>query len=249
VGRTQDILQVEILRERILEKERPQFLSLGAPAGTGKTRLLEEFLARLDPGERVRVATARCLSYGQTMVYLPLRALLQDMLGVEGSREAVTECFTRAGYRTEDAVHLADHILATVGHGGESTTEREQIFSAWRLLIEVLSQQASFIVLFENLHWAGDSLLDLVAHLSSARSSTPLLFITSSRPELLDRRPNWGGGRQNFTSLALRPLSTKRTRELVKRLAPDLPAEISARIAESAAGNPFFCPGTGTRPA
>jgi class 3 adenylate cyclase/tetratricopeptide (TPR) repeat protein len=240
VGRIQDILHLEILRERILEEERPQFLSIVAPAGTGKTRLLEEFLARLDPGERVHVATARCLPYGQAMAYLPLHALLQEMLGVEGSREAVTECFTRAGYRREDAGHLATHILATVGHEAESTAQREQIFSAWRLLIEALSQQAPLIVIFENLHWASDSLLDLVEHLSSARSSTPLLFITSSRPELLDRRPTWGGGRQNFTALALRPLSAKRTRELVKRLAPDLQTEVSARIVESAAGNPFF---------
>ncbi|MGH2481484.1 MAG: ATP-binding protein, partial [Ktedonobacteraceae bacterium] len=70
--------------------------------------------------------------------------------------------------------------------------------------------------------------------------STSLLLIVLSRPELLDRRPNWGGGRQSFTSLALQPLSAKRCVELVKRLAPDLPAAVSAKIAESAAGNPFF---------
>lgn len=240
VGRIQDMLHLEILRERIVEEERPQFLSIVAPAGIGKTRLLEEFLARLDPGERVHVATALCLPYGQAMAYLPLLPLLQDLLGVQGSREAVTECFIRAGYPLEDAVRLADHILATIGHEGKSAAEREQIFSAWRLLVEALSHQTPLIVIFENLHWASDSLLDLVEYLSSARSSTPLLFITSSRPELLDRRPNWGGGRQNFTALALRPLSARRTHELVRRLAPDLQAEVSARIAERAAGNPFF---------
>jgi len=240
VGRTQDLLQLEILRERILEEECPQFLSIIAPAGTGKTRLLEEFLGRLEPEEGVHVATARCLPYGETMTYVPLQALLRDVLDTEVSREAVMECFTRGGYRAEDAGRLAEHVLSTLGHEGESIAERELIFSAWRLLIETHSQQEPLILIFENLHWASDSLLDLVEHLCSARSSTSLLFITLSRPELLDRRPTWGGGRQNFTSLALRPLSAKRTRELVKRLAPDLPTEVNAKIAENAAGNPFF---------
>jgi class 3 adenylate cyclase len=240
VGRTQDLLQLEILRERILEEECPQVLSIIAPAGTGKTRLIEEFLARLDPEEGVHVATARCLPYGETMTYVPLQALLREALGTEVSREAVMECFTRGGYRAEDAARLADHVLSTLGHEGGSIAERELIFSAWRLLIETHSQQEPLILIFENLHWASDSLLDLVEHLSSARSSTSLLFIMLSRPELLDRRPTWGGGRQNFTALALQPLSAKRTRELVKRLAPDLPTEVNAKIAASAAGNPFF---------
>jgi tetratricopeptide (TPR) repeat protein len=241
VGRTQDLQQLEILRERILEEKRPQFLSLTAPAGMGKTRLLEEFLARLDPTENIRVATARCLPYGQAMTYLPLHAFLQDLLGrTEVSREAVIACVTPDGYRAEHAARLADHVLATLGHDGGFVAERELIFSAWRLLLEACSRQTPLIAIFENLQWASDSLLDLVEHLSLVRAPVPLLFITLSRPELLDRRPNWGGGRQNFTSLALRPLPARHTHELVRCLAPGLPAEVNARIAENAAGNPFF---------
>ncbi|MGH2482528.1 MAG: ATP-binding protein, partial [Ktedonobacteraceae bacterium] len=148
----------------------------------------------------------------------------------------------QGGYRPEDAARLAEQVLTTLGHESASgvSGERELIFSAWRLLIETLSQQAPTILVFDNLHWASESLLDLVEHLCSVRSTSSLLLLTLSRPELLDRRPNWGGGRQNFTSLALQPLSPKRCIELVKRLAPDLPEEVSAKIAESAAGNPFF---------
>ncbi|HEY1348589.1 MAG TPA: adenylate/guanylate cyclase domain-containing protein [Ktedonobacteraceae bacterium] len=242
VGRTQDLQQMEILRERVLEEERPQVLSILAPAGTGKTRLLEEFLTRLAPTQSVHVATARCLPYGQTMAYLPLHTFLQDLLGArEVSREAVIACVTHGGHRAEHAARLADHILATLGYeSGQNVTERELIFSAWRLLLEARSRQVSSIVIFENLQWASDSLLDLVEHLSLVRAPIPLLFITLSRPELLDRRPNWGGGRQNFTSLALRPLPARRTLELVRYLAPDLPAEVVARVAENAAGNPLF---------
>lgn len=240
VGRKQDILQLEILCERTLEEERPQFVSIIAPAGTGKTRLLEEFLGRLDPADGFRIAVARCLPYGETMAYLPLQALLRELLDVEVSREIVVGCFTRGGYRADDAARLADHVLATLGRESGAHAERELIFSAWRLLLETLSQQAPYIIIFENLHWASESLLDLVEHIASLRSATSLLLITLSRPELLDRRPNWGGGHQNFTSLALQPLSAKRSSELVRRLAPDLPEEVSMKIAENAAGNPFF---------
>jgi hypothetical protein len=124
--------------------------------------------------------------------------------------------------------------------GGRGSADRELIFNAWLLLIEALARRAPHIICFENLHWASDSLLDLVEHIASSRVQAPLLVISLGRSELLDRRPNWGGGRQSFTSLALQPLSPKRCLDLVRRLAPSLPDEVSIRIADSAGGNPFF---------
>ncbi|HET8844869.1 MAG TPA: AAA family ATPase, partial [Ktedonobacteraceae bacterium] len=231
----------EALRERTLEEERPQFLSVIAPAGTGKTRLLEEFVTGLNPPDGFRLATARCPSYGEAMVYLPLQGLLQELLGTEINREQVMARFMHGGYRAADAARLADHVLATLGIGSQGgSTDREVIFNAWRLLIETLACQSPHIIAFENLHWASESLLDLVEHLTSTRVQAALLVVVLSRPELLDRRPNWGGGRQDFTSLALRPLSTKRSGELVKRLSPDLSEEVLAQIAERSGGNPFF---------
>lgn len=240
IGRKQDLLQLEIVLERALEEERPHFVSIVAPAGTGKTRLLEEFLARLDVPEHVSIATARCRPYGETMAYLPLQGLLRDLLGEEATTERVLARFLGGGYRLEDAQRLAGHVLAIQGYEGATGVERELIFNAWRLFIEVLARQGPSILIFENLHWASESLLDLVEHICALHVRTPLLFLAFSRPELLDRRPGWGGGRQNFTSLALQPLSAKRSREFIARLAPELPAAVSEQIVESAGGNPFF---------
>lgn len=241
IGRKQDLLQLEILRERALEEERPQIISIIAPAGIGKTRLLEEFLAGIDPAEGFQVAAARCQPYGETMAYLPLQGLLQELLLTEVSEDSVAACFTEGGYRAEDATRLAGHVLSTLGMGGDrASTDRELIFNAWLLLIEALSRRASHIIYFENLHWASESLLDLVEHIASSRVQAPLLVISLGRSELLDRRPNWGGGRQSFTSLALQPLSAKRGLELVRRLAPSLPDAVIVRIADTAGGNPFF---------
>ncbi len=242
VGRKQDLLQLEILRERALEEERPQIASIIAPAGMGKTRLVEEFLARLDPEEGFQVATAYCQPYGETMAYLPLQGLLQELLKGEVSRDRLVGAFSQGGYRTDDAERLAGHVLATLGREAEpgASADSQLSMSAWRLLIEILARQTPCILLFEDIHWASESLLDLVEYLFSLHTSVSLLMIALSRPELLDRRPNWGGGRQNFTSLALQPLSAKRSRELAQRLAPDLPEAVSVKIAESSGGNPFF---------
>lgn len=239
IGRKQDLLQLEILCERTLEEERPQFVSIVAPAGTGKTRLVEEFLQRLDPQEHIHVATARCRPYGESMAYLPLQGLLRDLLG-EQVPQGVVASFVSGGYGLPDAQHLADHVLAISGYEGTAGIDRELILSSWRLFIEALARQAPTIIIVENLHWASESLLDLVEHISSLRAQISLLLVALSRPELLDRRPGWGGGRQNFTSLTLQPLSEKRTRELIKRLASDLPGAVSEKIAESSGGNPFF---------
>jgi hypothetical protein len=240
VGRSRELAQLDLLRLAVLEERRPQLVSLVAPAGTGKTRLLEEFLARLDPAEGFQVATARCLPYGDHLTYWPLRGLLEGLLGGAFSRERVREALARGGHGAEDAGRLADLVLATLGHERDGQSDRTSIFGAWRLLVEALASVAPRIVVFEDLHWASESLLDLVEHIMSPRTQATVLLVALSRPELLDRRPAWGGGQRNFTSLALEPLRDEQTRELVGHLANRLHEAVRARIAERSGGNPFF---------
>ncbi len=240
VGREQDVLQLDLQRMRTLQERRPYLISIVAPAGTGKTRLLEEFLAHLDPAEGFQVATARCLPYGQTLTYWPLHGLLNGLLGEEIGKQQVVDAFVRGGQTSEDAARLADCVLTTLGVEQEEVADRESIFAAWRLLIEALARQVPRIVVFEDLHWASESLLDLVEHLMHARVHAPLLMLVLSRPELLDRRPTWGGGQQNFTALVLQPLSEAQTRELVKQMAGGLDQALRERVVERSGGNPFF---------
>src|SRR5207248_6632313 len=138
----------------------------------------------------------------------------------------VTDVFVRGGYTFENASHLAESVITTLSVEEESNN-RESIFSAWRLLIELLAKQSPLILIFEDLHWASDSLLDLVEHMMHPRTQAPLLLIAITRPELLDRRPTWGGGgRQSFTALVLEPLNEVQTVELVEHLGGDLPEAI-----------------------
>ncbi|HZO74801.1 MAG TPA: adenylate/guanylate cyclase domain-containing protein [Ktedonobacteraceae bacterium] len=243
VGRKQDLLQLALLEARVLEERRPQLVSIVAPAGTGKTRLLEEFLRRIDPEEGFQTAMVRCLPYGQTLTYWPLRGLLDGLMrGEEVAKLQIMAVFTQAGYQAEDASRLSDLILATLGIESDATgtTDRESIFAAWRLLIEAFAHQAPRILIFEDLHWASESMLDLVEHVTHQHTHAQVLLIVLSRPELLDRRPAWGGGRQNFTAIALQPLTSAQTHDLVEKLSANLPEATRQEIADRSGGNPFF---------
>lgn len=242
VGRKRELAQLELLKGWALEERRPQLVSIVAPAGTGKTRLLEEFLAGLDAEEGWHVATGRCLPYGQSLTYWPLRGLLEGLVG-KIEQERIVAAFTAGGLAAEDAERLADAVLATLGVEGETAEpqEREAVFNAWRLLVEVLAKDAPRVVVFEDLHWASESLLDLVEHIMHPRTQAPLLLIAISRPELLDRRPTWGSGaRENVSVLVLKPLNETQTEELVERLGGALPGSVRRRIVERSGGNPFF---------
>src|SRR5262249_49209602 len=150
---------------------------------------------------------AHCPPYGQALTSWPLRGLLDELLGKRFSLDRVREVFSAGGHCEADAARLAEFLLAALGIDPDEPAQRESIFNAWRLFIEALARQTPQIIVFEDLHWASDSLLDLVEHITHPRTHAPLLIIVLSRPELLDRRPSWGGGRSSFTALALGRLS------------------------------------------
>ncbi|GAC1631611.1 MAG: hypothetical protein NVS4B11_31980 [Ktedonobacteraceae bacterium] len=240
VGRQPDLHQLELLWERTLSERQPHLVSIMAPAGTGKTRLLEEFLAHLDPVAGFQIAVARCPPYRQTLTYWPLRGLLTGLLGDAIGKPQVVDAFVQGGQTPDDAARLADFVLTTLGVEQEEVTDRESIFAAWRLLLETFARQAPRVVVFEDLHWASESLLDLVEYLMHPRVQVALLMLVLSRPELLDRRPTWGGGQQNFTALALQPLSEAQTRELVEHEAAGLNQALRELVVAHSGGNPFF---------
>ncbi len=240
VGRKQDILQLELLQARATEEHRPHLVSLIAPAGIGKSRLLEEFLARIDSSEGIQIATARCLPYGQSLAYWPLRSLLAELLNNTVDETHITDALIQGEQSSEAAARLVQQILTSLSAEEEESSDQEPIFSSWRLLIESLARKAPRIIVFEDLHWANDNLLNLVEQLMLTRAQVSLLVITLSRPELLERRPTWGGGRPNFVMLNLEPLSEIQTRELVGRLMTEFAPEIRERIVERSGGNPFF---------
>jgi len=245
IGRAADLQQLELVARRALHELRPFLVSVIAPAGVGKTRLLEEFLDRLTSIEpRATVAIAQCLPYGQRLTYWPLRGVLYRLIGVSDDampgavRGAIRAWLGGSGLEALD--REAELLAATVGAGEAEATDRSSLLAAWRTFFEIASRRAPLVLVFEDLHWSSDSLLDLFEFVMQPRGDLPLLMIALTRPELLDRRPGWGGGRRNYVSISLEPLNDRETAQLINRLLEGCSPELVDRIVRRAEGNPFF---------
>lgn len=245
VGRDADLAQLELVARRAFTERRPYLVSLIAPAGTGKTRLVEEFLDRLPAlAPEATVAVAQCLPYGQRMTFWPLRAVLFQLASISESappetvRDALQQWLRER--RVDAPARVAEFLAATIGLAEAETTDRDTLFAAWRTAVAAASQQRPLVLVFEDLHWSSDSLLDLFEFLMQPRADVPLLMIALGRPELLDRRSTWGGGRRNYTSLALQPLPDADVAALANHLLGRPLPTIASRVIARAEGNPFF---------
>jgi DNA-binding SARP family transcriptional activator len=195
------------------------FTVLGA-AGVGKSRLAHEFLTGLDAG----VVEGRCLSYGEGITYFP-----------------VVEVVRRLGVTLADNEAAAGVIDGLLG-GTPTTTTPEEIAWAVRKLLEAAARERPLVVLFDDLQWGESTFLDLVEHVADLSRDSPILLLCLARPELLDRRPGWSGGKPNATTALLEPLDTVESDELIDRLlgGERLDPKLVVRIRAAAEGNPLF---------
>ena len=245
LGRDADLAQLELTAGRAVRERRPFLVTITAPAGIGKTRLVEEFLERLpDKQPGVRVLAAQCLPYGQRLTYWPLHALLRQLLDLPDDseldqlRRAAQAWLAAAGDAAPQ--RTAELLAATFGAGEGEPIDRAELFAAWRAAIELAARQQPLVMVVEDLHWSSDSLLDLIEGVLQPRGDVPLLMIVLARPELLDRRPTWGGGRRNYVAISLEPLDDLAIGALVHFLLGGPPDHVVQVVLERAGGNPFF---------
>ena len=214
---------------------------LGA-AGVGKSRLVHEFIGGL--GDEGSVLRGRCLPYGEGITYWPLAEIVSDMTGAGGHGPAEQSVPAIAEQLAEEP--KADLIVAGVaealGIGGSKGGTSEKIFWSVRRLFEAVARRQPLVVVFDDLQWAEPTFLDLVEHVADLSRDAPIVVLCMARPELLDTRPGWGGGKLNATSILLEPLSEDETRELIANLLSQatLAHEAAVRIAEATEGNPLF---------
>ena len=124
----------------------------------------------------------------------------------------------------------------------EVVTSPEEIAWAVRKLLEAAALERPLVVVFDDAHWGEETFLDLIEHVADLSRDAPILLLCIARPDLLDRRQGWGGGKLNATSVLLEALSPEETEELVKSLLGEQPVtdELRERIAIGAEGNPLF---------
>jgi len=174
------------------------FTVLGA-AGVGKSRLVVDFLDEL--GERATVVSGRCLPYGEGITFWPLLEVIRNLYGEDFLSGLAGRL---AG--DENAELISERIEAAVGVG-DGAGLPDETFWAVRKLFEAHAGERPLVVVFDDLHWAAPTFLDLVEHIADWSRDAPLLLVCLARPEFLDGRPNWGGGKFNATSVLLEPLN------------------------------------------
>jgi class 3 adenylate cyclase/tetratricopeptide (TPR) repeat protein len=252
VGREHELAVLRDALSRVLSACTSQLVTLVGVPGLGKSRLVYELRRMIEAGDAlVTWRQGRCLAYGDGVTLWALSEIVKAQAGThEQDPPDVAAAKIRASVAhvlpdSADAAWVEANLLALLGLGGESELggdRRRESFSAWRHYIEGLAEQRPLVLVFEDLHWADESLLDFVDELVDWVTDVPLLVVGTARPELLERRPGWGGGKLNATTLALRPLSDNETALLLTRLLerPILAADEQQALIERAGGNPLY---------
>jgi class 3 adenylate cyclase/tetratricopeptide (TPR) repeat protein len=241
VGRGVELGLLRNLYERAVRDRRAHLVTVFGEAGVGKSRLVTEFTEGV---ERATILTGRALSYGEGVAYWPIASMIKASAGITDDDPAA-EAFEKLRVSCEsDAV--ADLLAVALGVLGAAETATgggdEQI--AWAALrwSEQLADAQPLVLVFEDVQWADERLLELIEHLSRSLERSPALVVCVARNELLDVKPDWGGGNRRAAAIELAPLSPDESRELVDELlAPEEAAPaMRARVLERADGNPLF---------
>jgi predicted ATPase len=228
-------------------EQRARLVSVTGIAGIGKSRLAWEFLKYVDGlAETVYWHRGRSPAYGEGITFWALGEMVRMRAGINEGEDAVS---ARAKLAESVEEFVADpeerrwveprlaHLLSL----SEATAgDREELFSAWRTFFERIASVGPSVMVFEDLQWADPGLIDFVESIVEWSRSHPIMVVTLSRPELMDRRPSWGAGQRNFISLHLEPLSEQAMCELLDGLVQGLPEEVSTRIRERAEGVPLY---------
>jgi class 3 adenylate cyclase/tetratricopeptide (TPR) repeat protein len=246
LGRDDELDELEHSYRRVLRQRQVRLVTILGTPGLGKSRLIREFLATL-PDDQAIVLSARCPAYGRGTTYTPLVEMLSSYPGGLAALNAVLLGDPDLGSR-------AAHSLASItGHAVESgpadrpaLTGVEEIAWAVRHVLDVIVKSRPVIMVWEDLHWAAPTLLDLIDDIAAWLVDAPVLLLCVARPELLETRSSWGGGKASALTVELGPLTTEQSMALVSELImqQDVLAhsgdDMPGRVAVQCDGNPLF---------
>ena len=248
VGRRRELELLEDLWERATKERRPHLVTILGTPGVGKTRLAQEFLRQVEAGG-ARAVRGRCLPYREHSAYFAFAGQVKSLAGIYETDEldvAASKLRETVGALLGDgqAVEVVNHLSILLGiDQTASAPDRESLFFSARVFIEAVSRDRPTLLVFEDIHWADPSLLDLIEQLAARLQDLPILLLTLARPELLESRP-WGGGLLAYSALPLEPLVGDDARDLASialaTAAENGQSGRAAEIAAAAEGNPLF---------
>jgi class 3 adenylate cyclase/tetratricopeptide (TPR) repeat protein len=253
VGRERELTLLRETFGRVARERSPQLLTLVGVPGIGKSRLVFELFATIQTGEfgLVYWRHGRSLPYGEGVTFWALGEVMKAQAGILESdtpsqaAEKVGRAVRSVIPESAEASWVERHVRSLAGLDSESAAEegqRGEAFAAWRRFLEGLADERALVVVFEDLHWADEAMLDFVDYLADWTGAVPLLVLCTARPELLTRRPGWSGGKVNSSTILLAPLTEDETAALVHALLGRsvIEAGLQARLLEHAGGNPLY---------
>jgi class 3 adenylate cyclase/tetratricopeptide (TPR) repeat protein len=246
VGRDREMSLLESIWERALRERRPHLLTVMGPAGIGKSRLCRE-MSSLIEGKGGRAVRGRCLPYEERTGYSAFVEQVKRVAGIFDTdaptvaREKLDKAVDALLPR-EEVTEAARYLSLMLGLGVDSPTrDRTHLFFAARRLVECLALEQPTMFVFEDVHWADQSQLDLLDYLASRTRDAAAVMLVLARPELLDIRPAWGAGHLAHTTVSLEPLSAADANSVASlALGDTVPASAIDRIVQLAEGNPLF---------
>jgi class 3 adenylate cyclase/tetratricopeptide (TPR) repeat protein len=240
VGRGKELEMLERALERAITERTSHLFTLLGAAGVGKSRLVREFL-EASVGTAT-VLRGRCLSYGEGITFFPLAEVIHRAADIlEGEPPAAARAkLDLLLAELSDGERISALVGGLFGWGSPGATE--DAFWAVRKILEHLARERPVVVVFDDIHWAEPTFLDLIEHLADWTRDAAVLLVCLARPELLDIRSGWGGGKMNASSILLEPLPGDEASLLIDNLLgrADIPQAARDRILEAAEGNPLF---------
>jgi len=247
VGRDEEIRQIKELLHATTREKRGRLVSVTGIPGIGKSRLSWEFLKYVDGlADTVYWHEGRSRAYGEGITFGALGEMVKmraGILEVEDATSALAKlqvCLDQFVSDEEERQWILPHLAHLLGLADAPSSNRDEIFSAWRMFFERIAELGTTVLIFEDLQWADAGLIDFVESILEWSKGCSLLIVTLARPELMDKRPSWGAGMRNFTSLHLEPLSASSMSELLNGFVHGLPSEVSERVLQRAEGVPLY---------
>jgi class 3 adenylate cyclase/tetratricopeptide (TPR) repeat protein len=241
LGRQRELEDLQRAFERAVHDDTCLLFTVLGVAGAGKSRLTEEFVALVDGSAHVVIG--RCLPYGEGITYWPVAQALRTALDVHDFDEPddVVSRLTRAVDGHDHAETVATRLAQVLGVA-EGHAAPEETAWAIRRFLEILATDRPVVAVWEDVHWAEPAFLDSIDHVADWSRDAPILVLCTARPEFLDTRPAWGGGKLRASALTLPPLDTGTSAELIANLlgGARLPADAIERLNEAGGGNPLF---------
>jgi class 3 adenylate cyclase/tetratricopeptide (TPR) repeat protein len=247
VGRDEELRLVKDLFHATVRERKPRLVTVIGQAGIGKSRLGWEFEKYIDGVTQAAYwHSGRSPSYGEGISFWALAEMVRERAGIaegeppDGSRRKLAACLDEWLTDAEERRWVEPRLAGLLGLEEMPGGQREELFAAWRTFFERIADQDPVILVFKDLHWADDGLLEFIEHVLTWSRTHPIYVLAMTRPDILERHPGWGSGVRNATTIALEPLADEPMGELLQGLVPGLPDDAVAAIVARAEGVPLY---------